>query len=173
MSIFGERTIKVIAGLAAGLLAPAASARADDGITAEQLVAPFKAICLDHLGDNAAQAAAAQAAPWNYTPAKHRDGSTDTQRYVSGTIDISIGGADGVCAVTSVMEASVDLAKAGAALRASLPLGPGEASDTGDSLAWKIQTNDAKRDYGIGLMVSTRYGRPLGTLLVQNMGSPE
>lgn len=104
-----------------GLAAPALAQ--DDLPTPEQTAAAFKAICLDHPGDQKAQAKAASSAPWNLK--KGKDSNDQRSYYDGGIWQVGLSTSDEglkVCSLTTA--ASADMTDAEARVAAIAVLGP-------------------------------------------------
>jgi hypothetical protein len=159
----GMRLASQILCAAALASCPAPAMAADAGAAgAPELAAAFRAICLDHLGNARAQAAAALAAPWTFSP----EGRTadDEARFRSALGALSIREAAGFCALTGEVDPRLDVAAFQAAMRTSLPFSPGQPMESPDSVYWLIAADGGGDQYVIALMVSSQTGTNLATL---------
>jgi hypothetical protein len=132
---------------------------------APQLLAAFQAICLDHLGDADAQAAAARSSPWNFAPDDPAESGEAVYRSEFGLVGIVP--ATHFCALSSEMAPQVDLASFQRSLGASLGLPPGTPLEEPHSVYWLFTVGGNDDEYVLGLKVSAQSGRNLATLTIQ------
>ena len=132
---------------------------------APQLISAFRTICLEHLGDAAAQVAEGSRAPWNFVADQPAESGEDLYRSEFGLL--AIGGAVQSCTITAEMDADVDLAAFRAAMAASLSLDDGRPLPEPDSAYWLIATDPSNEQFVIALKVSAATGRNLATLTIQ------
>jgi hypothetical protein len=143
--------------------APAAAVTAAAG--APERVSAFRAICLDHIGDLGAQAAAARAEPWRF----HADGAVGeaVTHYRSALGMLGIGASARSCALTGEIDPGIDLSRFSAVMTASLGTDDGTPLDEADSVYWLIAPDHRNEQYVLALKVSRQTGRNLATLWVQ------
>jgi hypothetical protein len=127
-----------------------------------RLVAAFEKICLDHVRDPQARAAAAQAAPWNMKPAPGEAGL-----FFGQSMKLHIVETDARCALTARLDAAASLesATAAASLLPRNAAQPGEP----DTLLWAADDQTGAK-IGVGLKVSNSLGMNLATFNVQTLG---
>lgn len=132
--------------------------------TESRLIAAFTTICLEHMGDAAAQAAAAAAAPWSFAA----DGpATDAGAigYRSGSTRLGIGERTGLCTLTGELEPRATLASVRSAMTAAIGTDEGQPL-AADSRYWLIA--DARdQEHVLALKVSNATGQNLATLWIQ------
>ena len=158
------RIALLILGAAGAFLWPATAAAQATEAEARSITT-FTAICLEHMGNAAAQATAAVAAPWNFVS----DGpATDAGvfPYRSGSTRLGISEAMGSCTLTSELEPQVTLASVQSALTAALGTDGGQPLPEADSRYWLI-AGDRNEEHVLALKVSNVSGRNLATLWVQ------
>jgi hypothetical protein len=128
-----------------------------------RLVAAFEKICLDHVRDPQARAAAARAAPWNMKPAPG-----DAGLFYGQSMKLHIVETDSRCALTARLDATASLESVATAADALLPR---DAAQPGapDTLLWTADDQTGAR-IGIGLKVSNQSGTNLATFNVQKFG---
>lgn len=154
----------IFLGSAAALFSAAAAGA--QGLEQEaRIVAAFTAVCLQHMGDPAAQTAAATAAPWGFVPdgLPADDGVT---RYRSGPHRIGISEPLGACTSTGEAGPGVTLATMQSAMTAALGTDDGQPLLQADSRAWIVADADDEQ-HVLALKVSGETGRNLVTLWVQ------
>jgi hypothetical protein len=158
------RSALLFLGSAVALIgATPAGARASEAES--RLIATFTAICLEHMGDAAAQTATATAAPWNFAPAEPI-GGMNLVHYRAGSSHLGIGAATGSCTLTDVMESAVTLATMRAALAEAIGTDDGHPLDERTSRYWLI-AGDGGEEQVLSVKVSNDTGRNLATLWVQ------
>ncbi|HYD13523.1 MAG TPA: hypothetical protein VEC11_11820 [Allosphingosinicella sp.] len=148
---------------AAAILCPAA-AGAQPTPAESRLIAAFTTICLEHMGDAAAQRVTAAAAPWTFVT----DGApldNGLVPYRSGSTRLGIGEALQACTLTGEMEPTVTLASFLSALTAAVGTDEGQPLDA-NSRYWLIAGNRDEEQV-LSLKVSNETGRNLATLWVQ------
>jgi hypothetical protein len=157
------RIALLLLGSAAFLCLGVAGAHATEAES--RLIATFTAVCLQHLGNPAAQSDAAVSAPWNFI----QDGSATEEGispYRSGSDRLGIGESLVSCTLTSEMGSDVTLASVQSAMTAAIGTDEGQPLAEADSRYWLI-AGDGGEEHVLALKVSNASGRTLATLWVQ------
>ncbi|MEG3147008.1 hypothetical protein U1839_20345 [Sphingomonas sp. RT2P30] len=131
-----------------------------------RLVAAFEQICLDHVRDPQARAAAAQAAPWNMKPTPGEVGL-----FFGQSMKLHIVEADSRCALTARIDATASLESVATAAAALLPRDAAQPGSP-DTLLWAAN-DPAGAKIGVGLKVSNQSGMNLATFNVQKLGQSQ
>jgi len=132
-------------------------------VATAQLVSAFEKICLDHVRDPQARAAAAQAAPWNMKPVSGEDGL-----YFGQSMKLHLVEADAQCAVTARIDAAATVESVATAAGELLPRESAQPGDAG-TLLWSAN-DQGGATIGVGLLVSNKSGMNLATFNVQKLG---
>jgi hypothetical protein len=146
-----------------------AAAVADPTAAESRLIATFTAVCLEHMGDAAAQATTATAPPWNFALG---DAATvaGLSSYRLGSSRLGIGAATATCALTSEMEPGVTLATLRSAMTAAIGTDAGQPLVEADSRYWLIAGSGGEEQV-FAVKVSSETGRNLATMWIQRRAS--
>ncbi len=138
-------------------------------VPVERVVATFKGICLDHLGDPQAQIATGLAAPYGmqpYTgPAKVPPGV-----YLIDSVQVIIGAEDKSCTITSKVDDEVTVETIATAASAIAPRATAEPAEEGKTLMWLRNTRFGPR-YGLGFTVKNDGNGNVATIGVLDLGA--
>lgn len=117
-----------------GLATPAQAQ--NDWPTPEETAAAFKAICVDHPGDQKAQAKAAMAAPWNLK--KDKDSDSQSTYYDDDTWQVGLTTSEGLkfCSLTTAASGEMADAKARTAVIEVLGPRPADLEPEADGFYW-------------------------------------
>lgn len=137
--------------LASAGAAPAAPVKFEP-VPVDRVIATFKGICLDHIGDPQAQIATGLAAPYGmqpYTgPAKVPPGV-----YLIDSVQVMISTDIKSCMVTSMIDDRQTLDQVVAAASDFAPRDKAQPGETPDTLMW-LRTTPFGANYGMGIKVS-------------------
>lgn len=135
-------------------------------VATERLVSAFEKICLDHVRDPQARAAAAQAAPWNMKPVAGEAGL-----FFGQSMKLHIVETDSRCALTARIDPTASLESVATAAASLLPRDAAQPGDP-DTLLWAADDQTGAK-IGVGLKVSNSSGMNLATFNVQILGAAQ
>lgn len=162
------RSIALAAGAALTFAVPAV-AREDapwSTVKPEEQGGAFKAICLDHPGDPAAQSSAGLAAPWSLMQQGPIDANGRTG-YRTGNMQLGVVVKDGtnVCAITTGYPIDANIANVAAKVGTMLKLGDPKIGDDGRA-RWTAQTPYGPKEVRLTMKPSTEIGLSIATLII-------